>query len=83
MRTPSLATVLVAACCVGTTSAVGATKKTPQVQTLPPLQEQADLINSWTADRKALIPGLLRKYGVDAWLVRRPLSLQMTHVTFV
>ncbi|KAI0868817.1 xaa-Pro aminopeptidase family enzyme [Hypoxylon argillaceum] len=69
MRTPSLATVLVAACCVGTTSAVGATKKTPQVQTLPPLQEQADLINSWTADRKALIPGLLRKYGVDAWLM--------------
>jgi hypothetical protein len=64
-----LATLLVAVCCVGETLAVGASKKTPQVQTLPPLHEQADLINSWTEERKALIPGLLRKYGVDAWLM--------------
>ncbi|KAH9897128.1 hypothetical protein F4778DRAFT_772011 [Xylariomycetidae sp. FL2044] len=43
--------------------------KKPEIQTLPPLREQADLINSWTEERKALIPGLLRKYGVDAWLM--------------
>ncbi|KAI3317360.1 putative lipoprotein [Xylariaceae sp. AK1471] len=64
-----LATLLVAVCCVGETIAVGVSKKTPQVQTLPSLHEQADLINSWTEERKALIPGLLRKYGVDAWLM--------------
>ncbi len=40
-----------------------------QYHTLPPLREQADIQNGWTATRSALIPGLLRKYGVDAWLV--------------
>ncbi|KAI8950102.1 putative lipoprotein [Xylaria longipes] len=60
-----LVTVFVAAYCAGETFA----KKTPHLQTLPPLQEQADLVNSWTEERKALIPGLLRKYGVDAWLM--------------
>lgn len=44
--------------------------KTPQVQALPSLREQAKLLDGWTEERKALIPGLLRKYGVDAWLVR-------------
>lgn len=63
-----LVTVFVAAYCVGETVA----KKTPQLQTLPTLQDQADLVNSWTEERKALIPGLLRKYGVDAWLVGDP-----------
>ncbi|KAI1505969.1 putative lipoprotein [Biscogniauxia marginata] len=43
--------------------------KAPQIQTLPPLREQAELIDAWTEERKALIPGLLRKYGVDAWLM--------------
>ncbi|KAI0400894.1 xaa-Pro aminopeptidase family enzyme [Xylaria palmicola] len=51
------------------TVAAGFSKKPPQLQTLPPLREQADIVNSWTEDRKALIPGLLRKYGVDAWLM--------------
>lgn len=73
MRTPGLTNVLAIACCVSEITAAGVSKKTPQLQTLPPLQEQADLINSWTEDRKALIPGLLRKYGVDAWLVGDPL----------
>ncbi|KAI0538427.1 xaa-Pro aminopeptidase family enzyme [Xylaria digitata] len=63
-----LATVLVAAY-VGETIAVGVYKTTPQLQTLPPLQEQADIVNAWTEERKALIPGLLRKYKVDAWLM--------------
>ncbi|KAI1343546.1 hypothetical protein F5Y15DRAFT_236087 [Xylariaceae sp. FL0016] len=44
-------------------------RKVPQVQTLPPLREQAELIDSWTDERIALIPGLLHKYGVDAWLM--------------
>lgn len=43
--------------------------KTPQYQLLPSLREQADIVDAWTEERKALIPGLLRKYGVDAWLV--------------
>lgn len=43
--------------------------KTPQFQALPSLREQADLVDGWTEERKALIPGLLRKYGIDAWLV--------------
>ncbi|KAI1474735.1 hypothetical protein F4774DRAFT_414548 [Daldinia eschscholtzii] len=43
--------------------------KTPEVQTLPSLREQARLLDGWTEERKALIPGLLRKYGVDAWLM--------------
>lgn len=43
--------------------------KTPQSQTLPSLREQARIVDGWTEERKALIPGLLRKYGVDAWLV--------------
>ncbi|XDG08112.1 hypothetical protein ABKA04_007727 [Annulohypoxylon sp. FPYF3050] len=43
--------------------------KTPQFQALPSLREQADLVDGWTEERKALIPGLLRKYGIDAWLM--------------
>ncbi|KAI2627172.1 putative lipoprotein [Xylaria nigripes] len=69
MRTTDLATVLAAACCVVETSAGEVSKKTPQIQILPSLREQADLIDSWTEERRALIPGLLRKYGVDAWLM--------------
>ncbi|KAI8631633.1 putative lipoprotein [Xylariaceae sp. FL1651] len=64
-----LATILIAACCVGEVIAVGTTKKPPHIQTLPSLREQADLVNSWSEERKALVPGLLRKYGVDAWLM--------------
>ncbi len=41
----------------------------PQYHTLPPLREQADLEDAWTAERKTIIPGLLHKYGVEAWLV--------------
>lgn len=43
--------------------------KSPQFQTLPPLREQADIVDGWTKKRKALIPEILRKYNVDAWLV--------------
>jgi hypothetical protein len=44
--------------------------KTPQLQTLPPLREQAQMVDAWTDERKALIPGILEKYGIDAWLVQ-------------
>lgn len=47
----------------------GATRK-PQVQMLPSLREQARIVDAWTEERKALIPGILQKYGIDAWLVR-------------
>ncbi|OTA58923.1 hypothetical protein K449DRAFT_385475 [Hypoxylon sp. EC38] len=43
--------------------------KTPQFQPLPSLREQAELVDGWTEERKALIPRLLRKYGIDAWLM--------------
>ncbi|KAJ3560833.1 hypothetical protein NPX13_g9171 [Xylaria arbuscula] len=65
----SLTTVLVATLWANEIVASRASNKTPQLQTLPPLQEQAEIVNSWTEERKALIPGLLRKYGVDAWLM--------------
>lgn len=51
--------------------------KAPQFQTLPSLREQAGLLDAWTDERKALIPGLLRKYNVDAWLVRLFPSLSL------
>ncbi|CAN8102088.1 unnamed protein product [Discula destructiva] len=43
--------------------------KSPQFQTLPPLREQAKIVDAWTEERKALIPSILRKYNVDAWLI--------------
>ncbi|KAI0172938.1 hypothetical protein GGR52DRAFT_546784 [Hypoxylon sp. FL1284] len=43
--------------------------KTPKFQALPSLREQADLLDGWTQVRKASIPELLRKYGIDAWLM--------------
>lgn len=44
-------------------------KHSPSVQTLPPLREQASLINGWVAKRKKLIPEILRHYDAEAWLV--------------
>ncbi|KAL9622897.1 MAG: hypothetical protein Q9160_002823 [Pyrenula sp. 1 TL-2023] len=43
--------------------------ESPQYQSLPPLREQAALQDSWTASRIAHIPAILRKHGVDAWLI--------------
>jgi hypothetical protein len=48
--------------------------KKPEYQKLPDLGEQAELKDSWTKERIENIPNLLEKYGVDAWLVRLPLS---------
>jgi hypothetical protein len=36
---------------------------------LPKLREQADIVDAWTDERLSKVPQLLRKYGVDAWLV--------------
>jgi len=42
----------------------------PEFVTLPTLREQAVIQDAWTEQRKANIPNILNKYGVDAWLVR-------------
>lgn len=54
--------------------------KSPQFQTLPPLREQAKIVDAWTETRKSLIPGILRKYNVDAWLVSTLPSGRAQHV---
>ncbi|KAH6663054.1 hypothetical protein B0J14DRAFT_279633 [Halenospora varia] len=41
----------------------------PQYQTLPSLKEQAAIQDNWTRERLSLIPRILRKWGVDAWLM--------------
>ena len=38
--------------------------------TLPTLREQAAIQDAWTEQRISNIPNILKKYGVDAWLVR-------------
>lgn len=37
---------------------------------LPPLREQARILDAWRDERVARVPALMRKYNVDAWLVR-------------
>lgn len=64
------AKLIVAACvCLAGGVSADATRR-PQVQILPRLREQARIVDAWTEERKALIPSILQKYGVDAWLVR-------------
>ncbi|CAK7565419.1 MAG: hypothetical protein SEPTF4163_003336 [Sporothrix epigloea] len=41
----------------------------PQYHTLPSLRDQADIQDAWTAERKNIIPYLLHKHRVDAWLM--------------
>jgi len=38
-------------------------------RTLPPLREQATILDNWRDERVSRIPALLNKYGVDAWLM--------------
>lgn len=62
---------LIVAACVSVAAGTSADPtKRPQVQILPPLREQAQIVDAWTEERKAHIPSILQKYGVDAWLVR-------------
>lgn len=44
-------------------------EKPSQYQTLPTLREQAHILDEWRQERLDAIPELLRKHGVDAWLV--------------
>ncbi|KAK9425703.1 putative Lipoprotein [Seiridium unicorne] len=46
-----------------------AVTRTPQIHTLPPLREQAKIVDEWTEERKGLVPEILRKYDIDAWLI--------------
>ncbi|KAI0010776.1 hypothetical protein F4779DRAFT_576059 [Xylariaceae sp. FL0662B] len=64
-----LAGLLNAAAVLVVARSAAAVTKTPQIQTLPSLREQAVLVDAWTEERKTLIPGILQKYGVDAWLI--------------
>lgn len=57
----------IAACSVASAASNGA--NSPRIHTLPTLREQAKIVNSWTEERKALIPSILAKYNVDAWLI--------------
>jgi len=49
--------------------------KKPQYHQLPPLREQAVVENAWRQERIENIPNILRKHGVDAWLVCTALNL--------
>ncbi|CCF39275.1 hypothetical protein CH063_10147, partial [Colletotrichum higginsianum] len=42
---------------------------TPKYNPLPPPREQARIQNAWTEERKAGIPALLKKHGVEAWVI--------------
>ncbi|KAL1890862.1 hypothetical protein Sste5346_008003 [Sporothrix stenoceras] len=50
-------------------SSSSSTTSSPQYHTLPSLREQAEIQNAWTAERKTIVPDLLHKHGVDAWLM--------------
>ncbi|KAK7735575.1 hypothetical protein SLS53_007489 [Cytospora paraplurivora] len=66
MRTP------IAAACFAlglATDAPAVAAERPQVQTLPPLREQSKIVDAWTEERKTLIPEILRKYDIDAWII--------------
>ena len=39
-------------------------------QRLPTLREQAEIIDGWRQHRIDALPNLMKKYNVDAWLVR-------------
>ncbi|KAF4625386.1 hypothetical protein G7Y89_g12781 [Cudoniella acicularis] len=41
----------------------------PKYQPLPPLREQALLQDTWTRERLSIVPSILKKWGVDAWLM--------------
>ncbi|KAF2209177.1 hypothetical protein CERZMDRAFT_107232 [Cercospora zeae-maydis SCOH1-5] len=41
----------------------------PQSHRLPSLREQAKIQDGWRKERLATIPAILRKHGVDAWII--------------
>lgn len=46
-----------------------------QYQRLPPLREQATLLESWRQERLDALPALMQEHGVDVWLVRSSIYL--------
>ena len=44
--------------------------KPAKYQRLPSLREQAEIMDRWRQQRLDALPNLMKKYGVDAWLVR-------------
>ena len=53
----------------GISNSYGAPLPELHYHNLPPLKEQATIQDAWTATRLSNIPSLLRKHGVDAWLI--------------
>ncbi|GIZ46783.1 hypothetical protein CKM354_000989500 [Cercospora kikuchii] len=49
--------------------AFGVHASKPHVHHLPSLREQAKIQDGWREERLANIPAILRKHGVDAWIV--------------
>ena len=39
-------------------------------QALPSLREQAEILDEWRKERLDALPELMKRYNVDAWLVR-------------
>ncbi|CAK7240236.1 MAG: hypothetical protein STHCBS139747_001674 [Sporothrix thermara] len=50
-------------------STAASSTSSPQYHRLPSLRDQAAIQDAWTVERKNLIPHLLHKHGVDAWLM--------------
>ncbi|PPJ58398.1 hypothetical protein CBER1_08067 [Cercospora berteroae] len=48
---------------------LGIAASNPTVHHLPSLREQAKIQDGWREERLANIPAILRKHGVDAWIV--------------
>lgn len=42
---------------------------TPQYRSLPSLREQTAIQDAWRTERLSRVPDILRKHGVDAWLM--------------
>ncbi|CAK7224720.1 hypothetical protein SCUCBS95973_005613 [Sporothrix curviconia] len=66
---PALAVGAVAATSAESSLASSSLHLSPQYHTLPSLRDQAVIQDAWTAERKTIIPHLLHKHGVDAWLM--------------
>ncbi|KAF2772379.1 hypothetical protein EJ03DRAFT_266908 [Teratosphaeria nubilosa] len=52
-----------------TSASISPSPNHPQYHLLPSLRDQAEIQDTWRDERTANIPNLLRKHGVDAWLM--------------
>jgi len=51
------------------TAVVAQASLSPQYRRMPSPRQRAELENAWTAQRLSTVPKLLKRYGVDAWLI--------------